>query len=102
MATLTTSGFRFRLLDLLGPAGADRKATAADARQGLVRRIVVGSILSACVVIGGTTIIVANLRAHMLADSERELRNMAVVLAEQSARSFEALALVESGLVQRI
>jgi PAS domain S-box-containing protein len=80
----------------------DQKVSPADARKRVIRLIVACSILFACVVIVGTAVVIGNLRARTLAGTERELRNMALLLAEQSARSFEALALVESGLVQRM
>jgi PAS domain S-box-containing protein len=60
------------------------------------------SALLVCVIIAGTVTVVANLRAQALADTERELRNMALVLAEQIDRSFEAVALVESGFIERM
>jgi PAS domain S-box-containing protein len=102
MTALTNAGFRFHFLDLLAPARADRKVTAAGARKRLVRRIIACSILFACIAIASAAIMLTNSRARMLADAERELRNTALVLAEQSARSFEALTLVETGLIQRI
>lgn len=90
---------------LFGPPAAvspGRKATAASARQRLIHRIIACSVLFACVIVAGAGIMLANFRARTLAHAEGELRTVALVLAEQSARSFEALTLVETGLVQRI
>jgi len=102
MATLTTTGFPFRLFGPPAAAPTDRKAAAANARRRLIHRIIACSVLLACVVVAGAGIVLTNFRARTLAHTESELRNMALVLAEQSARSFEALTLVETGLVQRI
>ncbi|HVX91912.1 MAG TPA: EAL domain-containing protein [Xanthobacteraceae bacterium] len=48
-----------------------------------------------------TTVLVTEFRTRALANSERELRNVALVLAEQSDRTLQALALVESSIVER-
>ena len=88
-----------RFFRLPAVTGADHQASA---RKRVIRLLVACSILLTCVVIAGTTVVITNLRARTLADTERELRTTALLLAEQTARSFEALALVESGLVQRM
>jgi PAS domain-containing protein len=67
-----------------------------------IQLVVACSALLSCVIIAGTGAVITNLRARALADTERELRNMALVLAEQIDRSFEALALVQSGLIERM
>jgi PAS domain S-box-containing protein len=64
--------------------------------------VVAGSALLGCVIIAGTVSVIVNLRAQTLANTERELRNVALVLAEQIDRSFEAIALVQSGLIERM
>src|SRR5437868_7761454 len=86
----------FRLPAVTGP---DHQA---GARKRLIRLLAACSFLLACVVVAGTAVVIANLRNRTLADTERDLRTTALLLAEQTARSFEALALVESGLVQRM
>src|SRR5205085_6288878 len=88
--------------ELPAVAGRDRKANPARAGTRIIRLIVACSALLACAVIGGAGVTIANFRASALAGTERELRNLALVLAEQTARSFEALALVESGLIERM
>jgi PAS domain S-box-containing protein len=55
-----------------------------------------------CSIVAGTGIIISNLHAGALANAERELRNIALVLSEQTARSFEGLELVQSGLIDRM
>src|SRR5260221_1897884 len=92
----------FGLFDLPAATGTDRKASSVNARGRIVHLIVACSVLFACVIIAGATIVVTNLRDRTLADTERELRTTALLLAEQTARSFEALTLVESGLVERM
>ena len=49
-----------------------------------------------------TAIMVGNLRVRALFDSERELKNTALILAEQIDRSFEAVDLVQSSIIERI
>src|SRR3974390_2537227 len=49
-----------------------------------------------------TALVVASMRAHILADSERELCNTARILAEQAQRTFAAVDAVEGSLVERM
>ena len=60
-----------------------------------------GLLLIAAVVIS-TWFILANLRSRDLADRERELENITLVLAEQTSRAFQALNTVQSGLIERM
>src|SRR5215831_12741453 len=50
----------------------------------------------------GTALVVASMRAHILADSERELCNTARILAEQAQRTFATVDAVEGGLIERM
>ncbi len=45
---------------------------------------------------------VGNLRDRALFDSERELKNTALILAEQIDRSFQAVDLVQSSVIEKI
>src|SRR5437879_11864920 len=45
---------------------------------------------------------ISNLRNNALADSERELQNVAAVLAEHVERAFEALTLTQLGFAQEV
>jgi PAS domain S-box-containing protein len=81
------------------PEGRAVKPPSAAAR--FIQLVVACSALLSCVIIAGTVTVIVDLRVRARADTERELRNMALVLAEQIDRSFEALALVESGLIER-
>ncbi|HUI94837.1 MAG TPA: PAS-domain containing protein [Xanthobacteraceae bacterium] len=49
-----------------------------------------------------TALVVASMRAHILADSERELSNTAHILAEQAQRTFAAVDAVEGSLIERM
>jgi PAS domain S-box-containing protein len=87
---------------------SDRKAGRSGLFK-LLRRaarsinlVVAGSILLGCVIIAGTVSVIIDLRAQALANTERELRNMALVLSEQIDRSFEAIALAQSGFIERM
>jgi diguanylate cyclase (GGDEF)-like protein/PAS domain S-box-containing protein len=57
--------------------------------------LIVGSVLAA-----GTGLLALQLRAAAIADSERELKNLALVLSEEIDRGFQALDLVEVGLIE--
>jgi PAS domain S-box-containing protein len=83
-------------------AGADGAAKPPSAATRLIHLVAACSALLMCVIVAGTITIIINLRARAVAETQRELRNMALVLAEQIDRSFESVALVESGLVERM
>jgi diguanylate cyclase (GGDEF)-like protein len=57
--------------------------------------------LIAAIVIG-TAIMVGNLRERALLESERELKNTALILAEQIDRTFQGIDLVQSSVLERI
>jgi len=83
-------------------AGADGATKPPSTAAQLIHLVAACSALLMCVIVAGTIAIIVDLRARALADTERELRNMALVLAEQIDRSFEAVALVESNLIERM
>jgi cache domain-containing protein len=58
-------------------------------------------LLIAAVVIS-TWFILSNLRSRDLANRERELDNVALVLAEQTSRAFQAMDTVQSGIIERM
>src|SRR4029453_13521215 len=82
-------------------AGADRAAKPPSAAA-LIHLIAICSALLMGLIVAGTVIIIINLRARAVTETQRQLRNMGLVRAEQIDRSFEAVALVESGLVERM
>ena len=63
--------------------------------------IVCGLLLGVAVVAGAAGMLV-DLRDRALAASERELANTALVLAEQTDRAFQAVELMESGLIESL
>jgi diguanylate cyclase (GGDEF)-like protein len=63
--------------------------------------ILCGVALIAAIVIG-TAIMVGNLRDRALLESERELKNTALILAEQIDRTFQGIDLVQSSVLEKI
>ena len=63
--------------------------------------ILCGVTLIAAIVIG-TAIMVGNLRERALLESERELKNTALILAEQIDRTFQGIDLVQSSVLEKI
>ena len=63
--------------------------------------ILCGALLIAAIVVG-TAIMVDNLRDRALFGSERELKNTALILAEQIDRTFQAVDLVQISVIERI
>jgi diguanylate cyclase (GGDEF)-like protein len=63
--------------------------------------ILCGVALIAAIVVG-TAIMASDLRDRALFDSERELKNTALILAEQIDRSFQAVDLVQSSVIEKI
>ena len=63
--------------------------------------ILCGLALIAAIVIG-TAIMAGNLRERALLDSERELKNTALILAEQLDRTFQGIDLVQTSMVEKI
>jgi diguanylate cyclase (GGDEF)-like protein len=63
--------------------------------------ILCGVALIAAIAVG-TAIMARNLRDRALFDSERELKNTALILAEQIDRSFQAVDLVQSSVIEKI
>ena len=58
-------------------------------------------MLIAAIVVS-TAIMVGNLRDRALFESERELKNTALILAEQIDRTFQAIDLVQSSVIEKI
>jgi hypothetical protein len=79
------------------------KPTPAGARYfGPVQLFIICGLLLAMAVAISTGFILSNLRSRALADSEREVGNIALVLAEHADRAFQALDLVETSLIERM
>src|SRR5439155_18021894 len=67
-----------------------------------VHLLVFCGLVLAAAVIAGTSIIIFNLHNRALADRERELQNIALVLAEQTDRAIQAVDLIQTNLIERM
>ena len=67
-----------------------------------VRYLILCGALLIAAIVAGTAIMVDNLRDRALFDSERELKNTALILAEQIDRTFQAVDLVQISVIERI
>jgi diguanylate cyclase (GGDEF)-like protein/PAS domain S-box-containing protein len=84
------------------PAPAPSSNPIAVRRLRPVHWLIACGLLLAAAVIAGTVAMLADLRERVLAASQRELRNTAVILAEQTDRAFRAVDLMQSGLIERL
>jgi diguanylate cyclase (GGDEF)-like protein len=80
---------------------ASKSSAPKPARSRAVQLLVLCGLLLASAILAGTSFIVASLHHRVLADNERELRNLALVLAEQADRTFQALEVVQTSLIER-
>jgi hypothetical protein len=69
------------------PLGASKSPAQKPTRSRAVQLLVLCGLLLASAILAGTGIIITSLHNRVLADSERELRNLALVLAEQTDRT---------------
>jgi len=84
--------------------GLRRDSGAADAapRAHPVRHLLIAGGLLIAAIVAATTILVASFRERALENTERELRNTALIVAEQLDRSFQALDIVQRSVLDRI
>src|ERR1051326_521514 len=76
-------------------------------RRGLSRSrpaimLVAGQIALGLVIAIVSGFLVAHLRAHTILMADHEQRRLAMILANQAERSFEAVELVQSALMERL
>src|SRR5713226_1715349 len=64
--------------------------------------LVLCGLLLGGIIVAGTGVILSNLRDRALADSERELQNIVLVLAEQTDGAFQAVELVHKSVIERM
>jgi diguanylate cyclase (GGDEF)-like protein/PAS domain S-box-containing protein len=76
-------------------------ATAPRRSRAIYLLVVCGLLLSAAV-IAGSAWLIADLRSRALAASGRELRNTALILAEQTDRAIQAVELMQNDLIERV
>jgi len=74
---------------------ASKLASPSDRHSAPIRLFVICGLLLVAAVAISTGFILSNLRSRALADSVRELENIALVLAEHTDRAFQALDLVK-------
>ncbi|MFL4985515.1 MAG: cache domain-containing protein, partial [Xanthobacteraceae bacterium] len=86
----------------LAAHGVSRSPAQKPTRSRAVQLLVLCGLLLASAILAGTSFIVASLHDRVLADTERELRNLALVLGEQTDRTFEALEVLQTGLIERL
>jgi diguanylate cyclase (GGDEF)-like protein/PAS domain S-box-containing protein len=67
-----------------------------------IRYLILCGVLLITMIAVGTAIMVVNFRNRALLESERELKNTALILAEQIDRSFQALDLVQRSVVEKV
>src|SRR5579871_4475555 len=101
-ATDDTAGDKHTAPDAGSPTPARPDISAAAPRKTRSRPItllIVGAGVLIAAIAFGTGAMVLNLRNRVLTDNERELRNIALVVAAQTDRVFEGAERVESNLV---
>src|SRR5215216_4149888 len=81
---------------------AGNPSIANRARVRPARLLVICGVLLTAAVTAGTGLILSSLRERAVVDSERELQNIALVLAEQADRAFQAVDLVQTSLIERM
>jgi diguanylate cyclase (GGDEF)-like protein/PAS domain S-box-containing protein len=72
------------------------------ARHHPVRLVLVTAALLVCAVLAATAFLIASFRDRTLNDSKRELKNTALIVAEQLDRSFQAIDLLQRSLLDRM
>ena len=77
-------------------------ATPDKARSRPITSLIVCGIALVAAIVLGTAITISNLRDRALAGRERELQNIALMLADQTDRVFEAAERVQINLIERM
>jgi len=80
----------------------DIRAAAGKLRSRPIMLLIASGVALIAAIVIATMATIFNLRDRALADSETELRNLALVLAEQTDRSFQAVELVQQSLIDRM
>jgi len=87
--------------DASAPVAARFNERDTTRRSRAVGLLVFCGLSLAAVVVAATAVMVIDLRERALAASERELKNTALVLAEQTDRAFHAVEVVQTSLIER-
>ncbi len=67
-----------------------------------VRYLILCGALIIAAIVAATAVMVGNLRDRALSDSQRELKNTALILAEEVDRSLQAVDLVQTSVIEKI
>jgi len=67
-----------------------------------IRLLIFFGTLLIGITISSAVILIFNVRNRALVDNERELKNIALILAEQTDRAFQALELVQTSVIENI
>ena len=67
-----------------------------------VRYLILCGALIIAAIVAATAVMVDNLRDRALSDSQRELKNTALILAEEMDRSLQAVDLVQTSVIEKI
>ncbi len=84
------------------PAAAVRSAPTRIRASNPLRLIVAASVLLIAFIVVSAWMLLVNLRSEQIAKSDRDLQSLTTLLAEQIDRSFQAIELVQTGVVDRI
>jgi len=77
-------------------------ATPGKARARPIILLIVSGIVLVAAIVLGTALLASKFRERALANNERELKNTALILAEQTDRVFQAIELVQISLIERM
>jgi PAS domain S-box-containing protein len=102
----------FSMSDFKPAAGRDDSASRSSAstqeaapragRSRMVASLVLGGLVLIIAIATATVMLIANARDRAIADTNRELKNTAFILAEQIDRAFQALELVQRSTIERM
>jgi len=90
------------MLSAEAPLGGWRSALTLSLQSRTIRPLIAAGFALIILIALGTTALVLDFRSRTLADAERELTNTALILAEQSDRTFQALDVVEQSIIERV
>lgn len=85
------------------PSNSDLdKAVGAGTRRGSVSILVAGQVVLVLLIAITTGLLIKQSRVQAIQDAEHELRSLALTLAEQAERSFEAVDLVQTTFMETV
>src|SRR5262249_24102044 len=85
-----------------GQPAAVAGVPSSGARLRPTGMLIVCGILLAAAVATGAGLVLSSLRDRALSDGQRQLQNLAAILAEQTDHAFQAIDLVETSLIEQM